>query len=129
MLISGARAWHRFGDAGAVHVWTRIATLGAKTATIELRSPWENGSVESVNARLRDELPNREIFPPLRAVQPGIEVWRRHDNTARHPGALGPRSPAPDTILSPSRPCTDIPPKPIDRAWSAVQTAQPAVPD
>jgi transposase InsO family protein len=34
----------------------RIATVGARTAYIEPGSPWENGSCESFNARLRDEL-------------------------------------------------------------------------
>ena len=33
----------------------RIAAVGAKTAYIEPGSPWENGYVESFNARLRYE--------------------------------------------------------------------------
>ena len=33
-----------------------IEAVGAKTAFIEPESPWENGYVESFNARLRDEL-------------------------------------------------------------------------
>ena len=40
--------------ADAVREW--IAALGAKTAYIAPGSPWENGYVESFNARLRDEL-------------------------------------------------------------------------
>ncbi len=40
--------------AKAVHDW--IGAVGAKTAYIERGSPWENGFVESFNARLRDEL-------------------------------------------------------------------------
>ena len=43
-----------------------IAAVGAKTAHIEPGSPWENGYVESFNARLRDELLNGEIFYSLR---------------------------------------------------------------
>lgn len=39
-----------------------IAAVGAKTAYIEPGSPWENGYVESFNARLRDELLDGEIF-------------------------------------------------------------------
>lgn len=39
-----------------------IAAVGAKTAYIEPGSPWENGYIESFNARLRDELLNGEIF-------------------------------------------------------------------
>ena len=46
----------------AKDVRTRIEAMGAKTAFIEPVSPWENGFVESYNARFRDELQNREIF-------------------------------------------------------------------
>jgi putative transposase len=40
--------------AKALQEW--IAAVGAKTAYIERGSPWENGYIESFNARLRDEL-------------------------------------------------------------------------
>ena len=50
--------------AKAVQEW--IAPVGAKTAYIERGSPWENGYIESFNARLRDELLNGEIFYTLR---------------------------------------------------------------
>ena len=53
--------------AEAVRKW--IAVVGAKTAYIEPGSPWENGYVESFNARLRDELLNGEIFYSLREAQ------------------------------------------------------------
>jgi transposase InsO family protein len=39
---------------------------GAKTAYIAPGSPWENGFIESFNARLRDELLDGEIFYTLR---------------------------------------------------------------
>ena len=55
-----------------------FAVVGAKTAYIERGSPWENGYIESFNARLRDELLNREIFYTLREAQIVIESWRRH---------------------------------------------------
>jgi transposase InsO family protein len=38
--------------AKAVQDW--IGAVGAKTAYIERGSPWENGFIESFNARLRD---------------------------------------------------------------------------
>ena len=38
---------------------------GRWTAFIEPGSPWENGYVESFNARFRDELLNRELFYSL----------------------------------------------------------------
>ena len=46
--------------AEAVQEWIRA--MGAKTAYIERGSPWENGYIESFNARLRDELLDGEIF-------------------------------------------------------------------
>ena len=39
--------------AKAVRDW--IGAVGAKTAYIERGSPWENGFIESFNARLRDD--------------------------------------------------------------------------
>ena len=42
--------------AKALKEW--IGAVGAKTAYIAPGSPWENGYVESFNARLRDELLN-----------------------------------------------------------------------
>ena len=50
--------------AKAVQDW--IAAVGAKTAYIAPGSPWENGYIESFNARLRDELLDGEIFYTLR---------------------------------------------------------------
>jgi hypothetical protein len=39
-------------------------------------SPWENGYNESFNAKLRDELLNREIFYTLKEAKAMIERWR-----------------------------------------------------
>ena len=83
--------------AEAVRKW--IAAVGAQTAYIEPGSPWENGYVESFNARLRDELLNGEVFYSLREAQIIIENWRRHYNTKRPHSALGYRPPAPETII------------------------------
>ena len=68
--------------AKAVQEW--ITAVGAKTAYIEPGSPWENGYIESFNARLRDELLNGEIFYTLREAQIVIESWRRHYNAASY---------------------------------------------
>jgi transposase InsO family protein len=54
-----------------------IAAVGAKTAYIEPGSPWENGYIESFNARLRDELLNSEIFYTLAEARVVVESWRR----------------------------------------------------
>jgi transposase InsO family protein len=50
--------------AKAVQEW--ITAVGAKTACIAPGSPWENGFIESFNARLRDELLDGGIFCSLR---------------------------------------------------------------
>lgn len=83
--------------AQAVRDW--IATAGARTAYIEPGSPWENGYVESFNARLRDELLNGEIFYSLKEAQIIIEKWRQHYNTRRPHSALGYKPPAPETTI------------------------------
>ena len=84
--------------AEAVRNW--ISAVGAKTAYIEPGSPWENGYVESFNARLRDELLNGEIFYTLAEAQTVIEQWRQHYNHKRPHSALGYRPPAPEVIIS-----------------------------
>ena len=80
--------------AKAVQDW--IAAVGARTAYIEPGSPWENGYIESFNARLRDELLDGEIFYTLAEARIVIESWRRFYNTRRPHGSLGYRPPAPD---------------------------------
>jgi putative transposase len=71
--------------ATAVQAW--ITAVGAKTAYIAPGSPWENGFVESFNARLRDELLDGEIFYSLKEAQIVIESWRRHFNTDPPPSS------------------------------------------
>jgi hypothetical protein len=66
----------------AVKEW--LGNLGVNTAFIEPGSPWENGYVESFNSKLRDELPDGEIFYSLKEAQILIEGWRRH-----YTGGLG----------------------------------------
>jgi transposase InsO family protein len=98
--------------AKAVQEW--ITAVGAKTAYIERGSPWENGFIESFNARLRDELLNGEIFYSLNEARIVIESWRRHYNTLHPHGALGYKPPAPEVFVpalaartaSQSRPAT-----------------------
>jgi putative transposase len=83
--------------AKVVQEW--IAAVGAKTAYIEPGSPWENGYVESFNARLRDELLNGEIFYTLQEAQIIIESWRRHYNAIRPHASLGYKPPAPEVFV------------------------------
>lgn len=88
--------------AEAVKAW--IAAIGAKTAYIAPGSPWENGFVESFNARLRDELLNGEIFYSLAEARIVIESWRRHYNAVRPHASLGYKPPAPEAFLLGSKP-------------------------
>jgi putative transposase len=83
--------------AKAVQDW--IAAVGARTAYIAPGSPWENGCIESFNARMRDELLNGEIFYSLKEAQIIIESWRQHYNRVRPHAALGYRAPAPEVFV------------------------------
>ena len=100
--------------AEAVQEW--ISAMGAKTAYIERGRPWENGYIESFNARLRDELLDGEVFYSLREAQIVIESWRRHYNRIRPHASLGYNPPAPEVFV------------PALAAWPTAprQTAQPA---
>jgi transposase InsO family protein len=83
--------------ARAVQDW--IKAVGAKTAYITPGSPWENGFIESFNARLRDELLDGEIFYSLKEARVVIESWRRYYNTERPHGSLGYKPPAPEVFI------------------------------
>nr|WP_085986772.1 IS3 family transposase [Methylobacterium sp. B34] len=96
-------------------VQTWITGVGSKTVYITPGSPWENGYVESFNARLRDELLNGELFYTLKEAQIVIESWRRHYNTVRPHASLGYRPPAPEVFM------------PAFAAWPAA-LARPAPP-
>jgi transposase InsO family protein len=80
-----------------VRAW--IGAVGAKTAFITPGSPWENGYGESVNARVRDELLNGEVFITQNKAQILIERWRRHYNTVRPHSELGYRPPTLKSIV------------------------------
>jgi Integrase core domain len=98
--------------AKAVQEW--IAAAGAKTAYIAPGSPWENGFIESFNARLRDELLDGEIFYSLKEAKIVIESWRRHYNTLRPHGSLGYKPPAPEVFVPAMSIRVDPQPQPAD---------------
>ena len=75
-----------------------LEDLHVQTLFIEPGSPWENGYVESVNGKLRDELLDREIVFTLTEATISIERWRREYNTIRPHSALGYRPPAPEAV-------------------------------
>ena len=60
--------------AKTVRRWLRLAD--AETLLIAKGSPWENGYVESVVGKLRDELLNQELFLSLVEARWVIGRWR-----------------------------------------------------
>ncbi len=67
---------------------------GTDALYIDPGSPWQNGIVESFNARLRDELPSSEIFATLDEARLLVDRWRLHYNHRRIQRALGKLTPA-----------------------------------
>ena len=96
-----------------------ITAAGSKTACIEPGSPWQNGSCESFNAKLRDGLLDGGIFCTLaEAVTVTVTVtgsWRH--NTRRPHSSLGYPPPAPEAV--------QLQAPPSSAAAPATQTAAP----
>jgi len=71
--------------------WCKFSGTGS--AFIEPGSPWQNGYIESLNSRIRDELLNQELFHTLLEAQVLAEDWRT-DHNQHHPhSALDMQSP------------------------------------
>ncbi len=88
--------------AKAVQDW--ITAVGARTAYIAPGSPWENGYIESFNARIRDELLDGEIFYTLAEARVIVESW-----PLRPHGSLGYRPPAPEVFIPQSARAAALP--------------------
>ena len=56
--------------------------------------PYQNGFIESFNARLRDEFLNETIFTRLAHARQELEAWRHDYNHFRPHSSLGNRTPA-----------------------------------
>jgi putative transposase len=60
-----------------------------ETAHIEPGKPWQNGTDESFNGRLRDECLSMEWFRNRLEANAIIETWRKHYNEVRPHSSLG----------------------------------------
>ena len=65
-----------------------ITASGIETALIEPGKPWQNGTDESFNGKLRDECLSLEWFRSRREAAVVIEAWRRHYNAVRPHSSL-----------------------------------------
>ncbi len=71
-----------------------LAHHGVETLYIEPGSPWENGYIESFNARMRDELLDGELFLTLAELKYVVDRWRMDYNHYRPHGSLDYQTPA-----------------------------------
>lgn len=78
--------------AHAVKAW--LAQSGVQTAYIDPGKPWQNGTNESFNGKLRDECLNLEWFRHRLEARIVIEQWRCHYNEQRPHSSLGYRTPS-----------------------------------
>jgi putative transposase len=67
--------------------------MGIDTAFIDPGKPWQNGTDESFNGKLRNECLSVEWFRNRVDAQVGIERWRRHYNEERPHMSLGDQTP------------------------------------
>jgi transposase InsO family protein len=72
---------------GKLQTW--LAENEIKTLYIEPGSPWQNGYMESFNARLREECLNREQLWTLTEARVVLEDWRWKYNHVRPHRSLG----------------------------------------
>jgi putative transposase len=70
----------------AILTWIRESNI--ETALNDPGKPWQNGTDESFNGRLRDECLNQEWFRSRQEARVLIENWRRHYNEVRPHSSL-----------------------------------------
>ena len=101
-------------------VKTFLDNSGVETLYIEPGSPWENGYIESFNARMRDELLEGELFLSLAELKYVVERWRMDYNHYRPHSSLGYQNPA-----TYAQQCRDMgltrPVKPVEETESRVK--------
>ena len=70
-----------------------VSEQSIETALIEPGKPWQNGTTESFNGRLRDECLSLEWFRHRLEARVVIADWKRHYNEVRPHSSLGYRTP------------------------------------
>lgn len=105
--------------ARALQSWLKRAKVG--TLYVAPGSPWENGFVESFNARLRDELLEQELFSSLQEARLLARRWQWEYNFERPHSSLGYRTPA-NYAASLSCPPVGAPPLPPGRTANQAKT-------
>jgi putative transposase len=75
-------------------LWALTQAAQIETAFIDFGKPWQNGTDESLNGKLRNECLTLEWFRNRVEARVGIERWRRHYNEERPLMSLGDRTPA-----------------------------------
>ena len=92
MTVHGAPKYLR-SDNGPEFVSTAIlrwlAEANVETAHIDPGRPWQNGTDESFNGKLRDECLSMEWFRSRQEAAAIVEGWRRHYNEVRPHSSLG----------------------------------------
>lgn len=73
--------------ASAILQWAAEARI--ELAHIAPGRPWQNGTDESFNGRLRDEYLSKEWFHSRTEARAVIEAWRQHYNQVRPHSSLG----------------------------------------
>lgn len=86
-----------------------LAAIDVATCFIEPGSPWQNGFVESFNARFRDECLNCEEFTSVQEARVVIEHWRQNYNHRRPHSSLDGLTPAAFGSCNPALVITAVP--------------------
>jgi hypothetical protein len=91
-----------FETAPARLQWSPAISIG--TLFIEPGTPRKYGNVESFNARMLDELLDREIFYTVKEAMYLIEIWRWEYNHVRPHSSLDYQPPAPAAWIAVQEP-------------------------
>ena len=78
--------------APAILRWLQAVAI--ETAFIDPGKPWQNGTDESFNGKLRGQHLSLQWFRNRTDAKVSIEAWQRHDNEVRPHSSLGYLTPA-----------------------------------